>query len=83
VLQNSTDGDGPKNDGATPGQSDTHGVAASLTEALDDLRPGEVWVCGGGAMRCAYWGELLTATARTRNNQIFNSGGRASGGYAI
>ena len=37
-----------------------------LTEALDDLRPGEVYVCGGGAMRCAYWGELLTATARTR-----------------
>ena len=37
-----------------------------LTEALDDLKPGEVYVCGGGAMRCAYWGELLTATARTR-----------------
>jgi regulator of RNase E activity RraA len=39
-----------------------------LTEALDDLRPGEVYVCGGGAMRCAYWGELLTATARTRGS---------------
>jgi 4-hydroxy-4-methyl-2-oxoglutarate aldolase len=37
-----------------------------LTEALDDLRPGEVYVAAGGAMRCAYWGELLTATARTR-----------------
>ena len=37
-----------------------------LTEALDDLKPGEVYVTGGGAMRCAYWGELLTATARTR-----------------
>lgn len=37
-----------------------------LTEALDALQPGEVYVCGGGAMRCAYWGELLTATARTR-----------------
>ena len=37
-----------------------------LTEALDDLRPGEVYVTGGGDMRCAYWGELLTATARTR-----------------
>ncbi|HVU24145.1 MAG TPA: RraA family protein [Opitutus sp.] len=37
-----------------------------LTEALDDLQPGEVYVAGGGAMRCAYWGELLTATARTR-----------------
>jgi 4-hydroxy-4-methyl-2-oxoglutarate aldolase len=37
-----------------------------LTEALDDLRPGEVYVAAGGIMRCAYWGELLTATARTR-----------------
>jgi regulator of RNase E activity RraA len=37
-----------------------------LTEALDDLRPGEVYVCTGGTGRCAYWGELLTATARTR-----------------
>lgn len=49
---------------------DVHGPQAKpfglLTEALDDLRPGEVYVTGGGAMRCAYWGELLTATARTR-----------------
>jgi len=37
-----------------------------LTEALDDLRAGEVYVASGGGMRCAYWGELLTATARTR-----------------
>jgi len=37
-----------------------------LTEALDDLKPGEVYAAGGGAMRCAYWGELLTAAARTR-----------------
>ena len=37
-----------------------------LTEALDDLQPGEVYIATGGAMRCAYWGELLTATARTR-----------------
>lgn len=37
-----------------------------LTEALDDLRAGEVYVAAGGEMRCAYWGELLTATARTR-----------------
>jgi regulator of RNase E activity RraA len=49
---------------------DVHGPQAKpfglLTEALDDLRPGEIYVAGGGAMRCAYWGELLTATARTR-----------------
>ena len=37
-----------------------------LTEALDHLQPGEVYLAGGGTMRCAYWGELLTATARAR-----------------
>jgi regulator of RNase E activity RraA len=37
-----------------------------LTEALDQLQPGEIYVASGGAMRCAYWGEILTATARTR-----------------
>lgn len=37
-----------------------------LTEALDQLEPGEVYVASGGDMRCAYWGEILTATARKR-----------------
>ena len=37
-----------------------------LTEALDQLQPGEIYVASGGDMRCAYWGEILTATARTR-----------------
>ncbi len=37
-----------------------------LTEALDQLEPGEIYLASGGEMRCAYWGELLTATARTR-----------------
>jgi regulator of RNase E activity RraA len=37
-----------------------------LTEALDQLRPGEVYVASGGEMRCAYWGEILTATAKKR-----------------
>lgn len=37
-----------------------------LTEALDDLQENEVYIANGGTMRCAYWGELLTATARTR-----------------
>jgi regulator of RNase E activity RraA len=37
-----------------------------LTEALDQLREGEVYLASGGEMRCAYWGELLTATARKR-----------------
>ena len=37
-----------------------------LTEALDDLQADEVYITGGGDRRCAYWGELLTAAARTR-----------------
>lgn len=37
-----------------------------LTQALDALRPGEVYVGSGGSMRCASWGELLTAAARMR-----------------
>ena len=37
-----------------------------LTEALDQLEPGEIFLASGGDMRCAYWGEILTATARTR-----------------
>lgn len=37
-----------------------------LTEALDDLQEHEIYLAGGGEMRCAYWGELLTATAKKR-----------------
>jgi regulator of RNase E activity RraA len=37
-----------------------------LTEALDQLQPGEVYLAAGGLMRCAYWGEILTATAKAR-----------------
>jgi regulator of RNase E activity RraA len=37
-----------------------------LTEALDQLECGEVYVAAGGTMRCAYWGEILTATAKMR-----------------
>ena len=37
-----------------------------MTEALDQLEEGDVYLASGGEMRCAYWGELLTATARTR-----------------
>lgn len=37
-----------------------------LTEALDQLRPGEIYLASGGDMRCAYWGEILTATAKHR-----------------
>lgn len=37
-----------------------------LTECLDQLEKNEIYIAAGGAKRCAYWGELLTATARTR-----------------
>jgi regulator of RNase E activity RraA len=37
-----------------------------LTEALDQLAPGEIYLASGGDMRCAYWGEILTATAKKR-----------------
>ena len=37
-----------------------------LTEALDQLQEGEIYIATGGSKRCAYWGEILTATARTR-----------------
>ncbi len=36
-----------------------------LTESLDQLRPGEVYVATG-AHNSALWGELLTATSRTK-----------------
>lgn len=37
-----------------------------LTEALDQLQPGDVYIASGGTMRCAYWGEILTATSIKR-----------------
>lgn len=37
-----------------------------LTEALDALQPGDVYVASGGRTPCAAWGEILTASARMR-----------------
>jgi regulator of RNase E activity RraA len=37
-----------------------------LTEALDQLEKDEVYIATGGSMRCAYWGEILTVTAKKR-----------------
>ena len=49
---------------------DVHGKQkqpfGKLTEALDQLQPGDIYLAAGGAMRCAYWGEILTATAKKR-----------------
>lgn len=47
---------------------DVHGPQikpfGKLTEALDQLLHNEVYLASGGDMRCAYWGEILTATAK-------------------
>jgi 4-hydroxy-4-methyl-2-oxoglutarate aldolase len=37
-----------------------------LTEALDQLEKEEIYIASGGTMRCAYWGEILTVTAKKR-----------------
>lgn len=37
-----------------------------LTEALDQLEPGEIYVGSLPSQACACWGEILTATARSR-----------------
>lgn len=37
-----------------------------LTEALDQLEKGEIFIASGGTKRCAYWGEILTATSKHR-----------------
>ena len=37
-----------------------------LTEALDQLQENEIYLASGGMGRCAYWGEILTAAARTK-----------------
>lgn len=34
-----------------------------MTEALDQLSTGEIYIASGGLAKCAAWGELLTATA--------------------
>ena len=35
-----------------------------MLEALDDLRPNEVYVATGGSFRYALWGELMSTRAR-------------------
>lgn len=37
-----------------------------LTEALDQLEPGEVYLAQNATVPCSAWGEILTATARGR-----------------
>lgn len=44
-------------------QKDPFGL---MTNALDDLKEGEVYIASGAAYRSATWGEIMTATAKTR-----------------
>jgi regulator of RNase E activity RraA len=37
-----------------------------MTEALDALQPNDIYIATGGSQNCAAWGEIMTATARTR-----------------
>jgi regulator of RNase E activity RraA len=37
-----------------------------MTEALDALQPHDIYIATGGSQNCAAWGEIMTATARTR-----------------
>ncbi|WP_127473911.1 RraA family protein [Microbacterium sulfonylureivorans] len=37
-----------------------------LTEALDALQPGEIYLARSARLECSAWGEILTATARGR-----------------
>jgi regulator of RNase E activity RraA len=51
------------------GSSRSPGAAAAkpfglMFEALDDLRPNEVYVATGGSFRYALWGELMSTRAR-------------------
>lgn len=43
-----------------------HKPFGRLTEALDSLAPGDVYLARSGRLECAAWGEILTATARLR-----------------
>ncbi|MGE8300080.1 MAG: RraA family protein [Sphingobacterium paramultivorum] len=36
-----------------------------MLEALDDLRPGEVYICSGSSPDYALWGEIMSARAKT------------------
>ena len=45
----------------SPGGAKPFGL---MLEALDDLRPNEVYVATGGSFRYAFWGELMSTRAR-------------------
>jgi regulator of RNase E activity RraA len=48
-----------------------------MLRALDDLHPGEVYLCTGGSPRYALWGELMSTRAR-----LLGAAGAVLDGYA-
>jgi regulator of RNase E activity RraA len=42
------------------------GAFGLMLRALDDLKPGEVYICAGASPQYALWGELMTQCARNR-----------------
>jgi regulator of RNase E activity RraA len=51
-------------------QADVFGIQKKpfglMSQALDNLKPGEIYVASGGTMQSANWGEIMMAAARTR-----------------
>lgn len=47
-----------------PGESESDPPFGLMLEALDDLKPNEVYLCGGGSCGYALWGELMSTRAR-------------------
>ena len=47
-------------------EEERSGPFGLMLRALDDLRPGEVYICTGGSLPFASWGELMTTCARNR-----------------
>ena len=58
---------------AHTGRSDGFGL---MFRALDDLKPGEVYICTGASPRYALWGGLMSTRART-----LGAAGAVLGGY--
>ncbi|MET0507519.1 MAG: RraA family protein [Burkholderiaceae bacterium] len=51
--------------GSTPSRGPLAGQPFGLMlEALDDLKPGEIYVAAGGSLRYAMWGGLMSTRAR-------------------
>ena len=62
--------------GEGAGGSDTAPPFGLMFEALDDLKPNEVYLCGGGSASYALWGELMSTRAR-----VLRAAGAVVDGY--